>query len=168
MTARDQATSKEQKITITASTNLNKEDIDRLVKEASEHADQDRELREAADTRNEADQMCYMAERQLNELGSAVNEQNKAKAKLLVDELRKKIEEKASTSALKSSMDELRGTLVLLQQDAAAAQGSAAHGQGASCAGAKGWQNSGNTGGANGNSRQHYDDDIVDVEVSAA
>lgn len=170
--ARDEATNKEQKITITASTNLSKADVERLIKEASEHADEDRELREAADVRNEADQMCYMVERQLNELGAAVNEQNKAKAKLLVDELRKKVEEKAGTAALKSTMDELRGALVILQQDAAATQAagaqSSAHGGGQSAGfgGSQHFGNGGSNGGAKGSSNN--DDDIVDVEVSAA
>ena len=173
VTARDQATNKEQKITITASTNLSKSDIDRLVKEASEHADQDRQLREAADTRNEADQMCYMIERQLNELGSSVKEQNKARAKMLIDDLRKKIEEKANTASLKSAMDELRGVLVILQQDAAAAQSSASPAGSAQGHpggfGANAWQNGANAGSSNGGgSSKHDDDDIVDVEVSAA
>lgn len=173
--ARDEATNKEQKITITASTNLSKADVERLIKEASEHADEDRELREAADVRNEADQMCYMVERQLNELGAAVNEQNKAKAKLLVDELRKKVEEKATTAALKSTMDELRGALVILQQDAASAQAAAAQSSahaGGQSAGFGGSQhfNGGPNGNSNGNAKgsSHNDDDIVDVEVSAA
>lgn len=173
--ARDEATNKEQKITITASTNLSKADVERLIKEASEHADEDRELKEAADVRNEADQMCYMVERQLNELGAAVNEQNKAKAKLLVDELRKKVEEKAGTAALKSTMDELRGALVILQQDAAAAQAAGvqssghAGGQGAGFGGSQHF-NGGPNGNSNGNAKgsSHNDDDIVDVEVSAA
>ncbi len=174
--ARDEATNKEQKITITASTNLSKADVERLIKEASEHADEDRELREAADVRNEADQMCYMVERQLNELGAAVNEQNKAKAKLLVDELRKKVEEKATTAALKSTMDELRGALVILQQDAASAQAAAAQssanagGQSAGFGGSQHFGNGGSNGNSNGNAKgsSHNDDDIVDVEVSAA
>ncbi|MCC6977082.1 MAG: molecular chaperone DnaK, partial [Candidatus Melainabacteria bacterium] len=119
VTARDQATNKEQKITITASTNLSKDDVDRLVKEAETHAEQDREIKESADTRNEADQLCYAIERQLQESGPAVKEQNKARVQLLISELRKKIEAKASTADLKSSMDELRGAIVVLQQDAA-------------------------------------------------
>lgn len=167
VTAKDQATNKEQKITITASTNLSKDDIDRLVREASEHAEKDRELKEAADTRNEADQMCYMIERQLNEMGPAVKEQNKARAKMLIDELRKKIEEKAETASLKSTMDELRGAFVILQQDAAAAQSAAA--QGASQgAGPGAWQSGGASGNSGASSAKHDDDDIVDVEVSAA
>lgn len=161
VTARDQATNKEQKITITASTNLSKDDVDRLVKEAESHAEQDREIKEAADTRNEADQLCYAIERQLQEMGNAVKEQNKARAQMLVSELRKKIEEKAATADLKSAMDELRGVIVVLQQDAAAAQ------QAASPQSANPSQFNEHRGGAaNNTSRQ--DDDIVDVEVSAA
>ncbi len=169
--ARDEATNKEQKITITASTNLSKADIDRLVKEAAEHADQDRDLKEAADTRNEADQMCYAIERQLTELGSFAAEHNKARAQMLVSEVRKKIEEKADTATLKSAMDELRGVLVVLQQDAqsAAAQTSGAQAAGAGhSSGAGAHQHAGNGSGTGRNARHQEDDDIVDVEVSAA
>ncbi len=161
VTARDQATNKEQKITITASTNLSKDDVDRLVKEAESHAEQDREIKEAADTRNEADQLCYAIERQLQEMGTAVKEQNKARAGMLIAELRKKIEEKASTADLKTAMDELRGVIVVLQQDAAAAQQAAS-----SQSNNPGHFNEHRGGSANSASRQ--DDDIVDVEVSAA
>lgn len=162
VTARDQATNKEQKITITASTNLSKDDVDRLVKEAETHAEQDREIKESADTRNEADQLCYAIERQLQESGPAVKEQNKARVQLLISELRKKIEAKASTADLKSSMDELRGAIVVLQQDAASAQQAAAAQS----------VNPGSfhepRGGGNGHNNSRQDDDIVDVEVSAA
>lgn len=169
VTARDEATKKEQKITISASTNLSKEDVDRLVKEAAEHADQDRELKEAADTRNEADQMCYMVERQLNELGSAINEQNKAKAKLLIDSLRKKIEERSDAASLKSTMDELRGVLVIIQQDAAAAQSTARAGAAHSAKqGGNNCCDNATAGSDRASSRHQGDDDIVDVEVSAA
>ncbi|MBA3993498.1 MAG: molecular chaperone DnaK [Cyanobacteria bacterium DS2.3.42] len=165
VTARDEATSKEQKITITASTNLNKADIDRLVKEAAEHADQDRVLKEAADTRNEADQMCYATERQLSELGGAVQEHNKARAKQLIDDLRKKIAERADTATLKSAMDELRGALVVLQQDAQSAAAAQAARQTAG-ANAPGSGQSGYAGGANGNASHSQDDDIIDVEAA--
>ncbi len=168
VTARDEATNKEQKITITASTNLSKEDVDRLVKEATEHAEQDREMKEAADTRNEADQMCYMVERQLKEMGSAISEQNRAKAKMLVDSLRKKVEDKSDTESLKSTMDELRGALVIIQQDAAAAQSAAQAGAGRAAAGGNHCGDNANSCSSRNASRHQADDDIVDVEVSAA
>lgn len=162
VTARDQATNKEQKITITASTNLSKDDVDRLVKEAETHAEQDREIKESADTRNEADQLCYAIERQLQESGPAVKEQNKARVQLLISELRKKIEAKASTADLKSSMDELRGAIVVLQQDAASAQ------QAAAAQSVNPGSFHEQRGGGNGHNNSRQDDDIVDVEVSAA
>jgi molecular chaperone DnaK len=162
VTARDQATSKEQKITITASTNLSKDDVDRLVKEAETHAEQDREIKESADARNEADQLCYAIERQLQESGPAVKEQNKARVQLLISELRKKIEAKASTADLKSSMDELRGAIVVLQQDAASAQ------QAAAAQSVNPGSFHEQRGGGNGHNNSRQDDDIVDVEVSAA
>ena len=160
VTARDQATNKEQKITITASTNLSKDDVDRLVKEAESHAEQDREIKEGADTRNEADQLCYAIERQLQEMGTAVKEHNKARAEMLTSELRKKIEEKASTAELKSAMEELRGVIVVLQQDAAAAQ----HASPQPTNPAHFHEHRGSS----GNNASRQDDDIVDVEVSAA
>ena len=122
--------------------------------------------------------MCYATERQLNELGSAVKEQNKARAKQLIDDLRKKIAEKADTAALKSAMDELRGALIVLQQDAqaaaAAAQAASAQAAGAQAGtaqgGGAGFGGGGGDAGSGGRnaSRHQDDDDIVDVEVSAA
>ena len=61
--AQDKTTGKEQKITITASTNLSKDDIQRMIKEAQSHAAEDRKWKEDADTRNEADSLSYQVER---------------------------------------------------------------------------------------------------------
>jgi molecular chaperone DnaK len=158
VTARDEATNKEQKITITASTNLSKDDVDRLVKEAELHADQDRKIKEAADTRNEADQLCYTVEHQLNQLGTAVQQHNRARALMLIDDLRKKVQDKADADTLKAAMNELRGLLVMLQQDATAAQSaqqSAGH-----------TDNSAQSAAAA--SGQSDNDDIIDAEVTAA
>jgi molecular chaperone DnaK len=72
VTARDKATGKEQKVTITASTNLSKGDIDRMVDSAKAHESQDRKLRELAEARNAADNIAYQAEKALRELGDKV------------------------------------------------------------------------------------------------
>src|SRR6516165_2875458 len=111
VTARDEGTGKEQKITITASTNLSKEDIGRMVKEAEAHASEDRAVKEAAEVRNEADSMCYMVERQIKELGERANPGNKSRAETLIAELRQKVEQKAETEVLKNLMNDLRGVL---------------------------------------------------------
>ncbi|MER3467494.1 MAG: molecular chaperone DnaK, partial [Thermoflexus sp.] len=72
VSARDRATGKEQRITITASTNLSKEEVERLLKEAERYAEEDRRRRELAEARNEADNMIYSVERSLRELGDRV------------------------------------------------------------------------------------------------
>lgn len=160
VTARDQASGKEQKIAITASTNLQKEDIDRLVKEAEAHATQDKLSREAADTRNEADSLCYMVERQIKQLGEGVTSTSKSRAEALITEIRQKIEQKADTQVLKNLMNDLRGVLVTLQQEVAAKQpAGAGAGQGPSPNGSEGGP-AGGTGSGAGT------EDVIDAEVS--
>src|SRR5579883_2319948 len=72
VTARDKATGREQKITITASSGLSKEEIERMVREAERHAEEDRRKREEIDTRNAADSLVYQAEKSLRDLGDRV------------------------------------------------------------------------------------------------
>lgn len=158
--ARDEGTGKEQKITITASTNLSKEDIERMVKEAEAHASEDKAVKEGAEARNEADSMCYAVEHQIQELGDKVTPANKSKAETLVAEIRQKIEAKADTETLKNLMNDLRGVLILLQQDgsrepAGATAGASHDGHGGS---------SGN----GGSSSQGAGDDVIDAEVRSA
>jgi molecular chaperone DnaK len=159
VSAKDEGSGKEQKITITASTNLNKDDIDRMVKEAESHAAEDRRVKEAADTRNEADGMCYQVENQLKELGAAVSDGAKSKAEVLIADIRKKIEEKADTEVLKNQMNDLRGVLVEMQQEAVRHQAEAGSSSGPS----------GNNGGSNGDSAGvgAGADDIIDAEVKS-
>jgi len=72
VTAKDKATGKEQKVTITASTNLNKNEIERMIREAREHEAEDRRRRELVEARNTADQLAYQTEKTLRELGDKV------------------------------------------------------------------------------------------------
>lgn len=126
VTARDQSTGKEQKITITASTNLSKEDVERLVGEAESHAAEDRQRKKDADVRNEADSLCYQVERQLTELGEKVTDSEKSRAQMLVTDLREKLkEEDADAEKIKEIMNDLRGAIVLLQQAAGPADADA-------------------------------------------
>lgn len=117
VTARDQTTGKEQKITITASTNLGKDDIERMVREAESHAQEDRKRKESADARNEADSLCYSVERQVREAGAAVTPGTKSRADMLVGELRQKLKEEADAESFKTLMNDLRGVLVIIQQE---------------------------------------------------
>jgi molecular chaperone DnaK len=88
VSAKDRATGKEQKITITASTNLTQEDIDRMVKEADRNAAEDRKRRELADARNTADTLTYQAEKMLNELGDRLPQEERSRIENQVNELR--------------------------------------------------------------------------------
>jgi len=88
VSAKDKATGKEQKITITASTNLNQADIDRMVREAQTHAAEDRRLRELIQARNQADSVIYATERSLRELGDQLDPSDRQQIEERVEELR--------------------------------------------------------------------------------
>ena len=163
VTARDQTTGKEQKITITASTNMGKEDIERLVREAEAHASEDRRRKEEADVRNEADSICYSVERHIKELGDRVTAGEKARAEMLVEDLRQKLKDEADQETIKSIMNELRGALVLLQQAASRAgidPGELSEG------GANGANGGGGEGGYSGG--YGAGDEVVDAEFRAS
>ncbi|HEY8799953.1 MAG TPA: molecular chaperone DnaK [Candidatus Limnocylindrales bacterium] len=86
--AKDRATSKEQQVRITASSMLSKDDVDKMVREASEHADEDRKRREEVETRNQAEQLTYQAERTIKDLGDKVSSEDKATVENQVASLR--------------------------------------------------------------------------------
>ena len=86
--AKDLGTGKEQAITITASTNLSDEDIDKAVKEAEQYAEQDKKAKEEVDVRNQADSMVYQTEKTLGELGDKVTEEEKSGIQAEVDKLK--------------------------------------------------------------------------------
>jgi molecular chaperone DnaK len=88
VSARDRATGKEQKITITASTNLNKNDIDRMVKEAERNAAEDRRRKELVEARNHADNLAYQVEKALRELGDRLPYEERSRIENQVNELR--------------------------------------------------------------------------------
>src|SRR5712675_1847107 len=86
--AKDRATSKEQQVRITASSMLSKDDVDKMVREASEHADEDRQRREEVEVRNQAEQLTYQAERTIKDLGDKVSSEDKATVENQVSSLR--------------------------------------------------------------------------------
>ncbi|HEY9776879.1 MAG TPA: molecular chaperone DnaK [Planktothrix sp.] len=153
--AKDMDTGKEQKITITASTNLGKDDIERMIKESQSHADEDRKMKEAADARNEADTLCYTVEREIREAGDNVTASNREKAEKLIADIRVKIEQRADGDTMKSLMNDLRGLLVLIQQDARQPVGAGAGGSGGS-----------SSGGSSSSESDKGGDDIVDADVT--
>jgi molecular chaperone DnaK len=107
VSAKDLGTGKEQKIRIESSSGLNDQDIDRMVKEAELHAEEDKREREKAEVRNDADSMIYSTEKNIKDLGDKVNAPDKSKAEEAIAELRRALEGddleaiKGKTEALK-------------------------------------------------------------------
>jgi molecular chaperone DnaK len=97
--ARDRETGKEQKITITGSTQLPKEEIERMVADAQSHADEDRRRREEVEARNQADAIAYQVERQLQELGDRAPANDRARAEQLISEIRQLVKDSSSDVA---------------------------------------------------------------------
>src|SRR5881397_1032973 len=89
--ANDLGTGKEQKITITSSSGLNKEEVERMMKEAESHADEDKKRREEIELRNRADQAVYGAEKMLQEMGSKLASSDKAAVETAIDQLKSAI-----------------------------------------------------------------------------
>ena len=90
--AKDLGTNKEQSITITASTNLSDEEVERMMKEAEENAEEDKKRKEQADQRNDAEQMIFQTEKALKDLGDKVSKKEKEEAEELIEDLKKELE----------------------------------------------------------------------------
>jgi molecular chaperone DnaK len=106
VSAKDMATQKEQKITITASSGLSKQEVDRMMKEAEAHADEDRRRKEEIEVRNQADQVVYQAERLLREAGEKLSPSDKAPVESALEDLKKAIE-KNDVAEMKAKMEAL-------------------------------------------------------------
>lgn len=126
VSAKDLSSGKEQKITITASTNLTKEDINRMVEEAQSHAAEDKRRKEQADVYNEADQLCYTAEHQLKELDGQLSEASKSRTNTLVQHIRELLQKNADLDEVKRSTEELKTALQSVQQEIQAKQAAGA------------------------------------------
>ncbi|MET0566155.1 MAG: molecular chaperone DnaK [Acidimicrobiia bacterium] len=106
--AKDLATSKEQKMTITGGTALAQDDIDRMVKDAEAYAEEDANRREAVETRNQADQLVHQTEKLLEEQAETMNDEEKSGVETALGALRLTLEdENAETSEIRSKMDAL-------------------------------------------------------------
>ena len=107
VSAKDLGTGKEQHITITSSSNMSKEDIDKAVKDAAAYAEQDKKRREDVDTRNNADQMIYQAEKTIADAGDKLDASDKAAAEAKIAELKTAMQG-TDTEAIKTKLDELQ------------------------------------------------------------
>ena len=104
--AKDLGTKKEQSITITATNTLTDEEIDKMMKEAEAHKEEDNKKKEAADTKNEAEQVIFMTEKALKDLGDKVSDKDKKEAEELIDKTKKALEGE-DLEAIKNAKDEL-------------------------------------------------------------
>ncbi|MCI2055667.1 MAG: molecular chaperone DnaK [Oscillibacter sp.] len=106
VSAKDLGTGKEQHITITSSSNMSKDDIEKAVKEAEQYAADDKKLKEEVEVRNQADQMVYQSEKTLNEMGDKIPADDKSKVQAGIDKLKETLKGK-DTDAIKAATEEL-------------------------------------------------------------
>ncbi|MBQ8670279.1 MAG: Hsp70 family protein, partial [Oscillospiraceae bacterium] len=107
VSAKDLGTGKEQHITISASTNMSKDDIDKAVREAEQYAAEDKKRREEIDTRNNADQLCYQSEKALTDLGDKIDPAEKAAVQEKIDALKEALKG-TDIEAIKAKQDDLQ------------------------------------------------------------
>ena len=122
VSAKDLNTGKEQKITITASTNLNSEDIDRMVKEAESNASEDKERKAQAEIKNEADSLIYSLERDIKKDDEHISQGNKDKARDLINKIRQQLIDGDKEEEIKEAMNDLRGLMVIISQEVSQAK----------------------------------------------
>ena len=143
VTAKDLGTGKEQKITITASTNMSQEDIDRAVREAEQFADEDNKARDAVDTKNRAESLVFQTEKALGELGDKITEDDKAPVNTAVEKLKASLAANADTETLKADIEALEKAFYAISEKLYAQNGGAAGGQGFDPNGGQGAQGDG-------------------------
>ena len=133
VSAKDMATGKEQKITITSSTKLSDEEINAKIKEAEQFAEQDKKQKETVETKNQSEGMIFEIEKQLKELGDKVTDSEKAAVEAAKDELQKAVDA-GNVDDMKAKMEALTNAFypisTRIYQEAQAAQQGAAGGQG--------------------------------------
>ena len=161
VSAKDLGTGKEQHITISSSSNMSKEDIDRAVKDAEQFAEQDKKRREEVDTKNNAENLCYTAEKLVSDSGDKMQDSDKNEINTKVAALRETLKN-GTVDQIKAGMDDL--------QKAVYAASEKLYQQQAPQGGQPGQQppyqggNPGDNGGNNGGDGTVYDADYTDVD----
>jgi len=155
--AKDLGTGKEQQITITANSGLSDEEIEKMVKDAELHAEEDKKAKERIDTKNRAESLIFQTEKQLKELEGKVSDEIKAPVVSSLEDLKKAIEAD-DTEKMKSIMQEIEPHLMKLGEEVYKQNAGAAPGADAGAAG------QGPSGDA-GQSSSSSDSDVVDAEI---
>ena len=159
VSAKDLGTGKEQKISITGSSGLTKEEVENLRRDAEAHAEDDRKTREAAEARNNADNLAYQCEKQLNELGDKLSADQKKGVEDAIKDVREKLKG-TDADAIKQASDELQKrfqgiSAELYKQAAAQRPGEQSTGEPSGSAGSAT---------AGGGSTAKPDDNVVDAD----
>ncbi|HPE94758.1 MAG TPA: molecular chaperone DnaK [Bacillota bacterium] len=125
VTAKDKGTGKEQHITISSSTNMSKDQIDKAVKDAEMHAEEDKKRKEQAETRNRAESLVFSSEKTLTDVGDKLSESEKAPVKAAIDKLKETLKGadsdaiKADTEALEKAFYDISGKIYQQNQQGA-------------------------------------------------
>ncbi len=151
VTARDKDTGKEQTVTISGSTNLDKSEVERMIKEAEEHAAEDKRRREEVEARNQADSLAYQLERTLKDLGDKVPVHEKARCEQLIADTKQAIKEEAPLEKVRQLISDLQQALQMIA--------SAAYQQTAQSGAESGSADTSAQGGKGG-------DDVIDAEFT--
>ena len=154
VSAKDMATNKEQKITITASSGLSKDEVDRMMKEAESHSDEDKKRKEEIETRNQADQAVYVGEKTLRDSGDKLGASERAAIESAINDLKSSIEQN-DMAGMKKRMEALNQA----QHKAAEAMYRAASGPGAAGGDQTGGSRQGSSTGSTSTG------DVIDAEV---
>ncbi|MFA4043717.1 MAG: hypothetical protein HZRFUVUK_000495 [Candidatus Fervidibacterota bacterium] len=149
VSAKDLATGREQSITITESSSLSREEIDRMIKEAEQFAEQDRKRRELAETRNEADNLIYQTERLLREHGDKISQSDRAAVEAAINDLRS-VMSSDDVGRIRNAMERLKDAMARLSESLYRAATAAAGGEGRATSG--------------GDGRGKSDGDVIDAD----
>jgi len=155
VTAKDNATGKDQKITITSSSGLSKEEVERMAKDADAHAAEDKTRREEIDARNQLDSMVYSVEKMLREQGDKISGSDRGDVENAVADAKKALE-----SGDKAAMEKARETLTQASHKLAEQMYKAAQSQSAPGAGAA----PGDGPAASDNGQAKKDEGVIDAE----
>ena len=160
VSAKDLGTGREQHITISSSSNMSKEDIDKAVKAAEQYAEEDKKRREEVDLKNNAENLCYTTEKLISENGDKIDEADKTQLNSKISELRT-VMQNGSVEEIKAKMDELEKTVFPVSQKLYQQANPAGPQGGPGAPGADGNPGAGEPQGPDGNV---YDADYKDVE----
>ncbi len=151
VSAKDNGTGNEQHITITSSTNMSKEDVEKAVKDAERFAEEDKKAREAVDTKNHADSLIFQSEKSLNEIGDKLPDADKADVVAALDKLKETVKGN-DTEAIKADTEALEKAFYALSEKLYKQQGGAQAGP----------DMGGNAGDAQGSDGTYYNADYED------